>query len=123
MFARLLGVPSSLAFLSCLIVLPAAAQDAPLPSAAAPPANLAFVEGGVQLVHDGVAGNATAGSMLVDGDLIRTANGRAEIVFPDGTLLHLDYDTELELLAPLRARVTHGRIMLRVSAAATSPPP
>ena len=30
--------------------------------------------------------------MLLDGDIVRTRNGRAEIVFGDGTLLHLDFD-------------------------------
>jgi hypothetical protein len=93
----------------------------PLPSAASPPANLAFVDGSVDLVHEGAAERATAGIMLVDGDHVRTANGRAEIVFADGTLLHLDHDTGLEILSPVRMRLNGGRVILRVSAAATAP--
>jgi hypothetical protein len=109
------------ALVCCLVATAAAAQDTPLPSSAAPPANLAFVDGDVDLVHDGVAERAASGTMLLDGDLVRTANGRAEIVFADGTLLHLDHDTELELLSPVRLRLRGGRVMLRVSAAAATP--
>jgi hypothetical protein len=91
-----------------------------LPTTASPPANLAYVEGGVELIHDGVADRAAAGTMLGDGDRVRTLNGRAEIVFADGSLLHLDYDTELELLSPVRLRFAGGRLSLRVSPSATS---
>jgi hypothetical protein len=107
----------------CLLALPAAAQDArlALPASAPPPAHLAFVDGAVDLVHEGVVERATEGVMLVDGDAVRTVNGRAEIVFADGSVLHLDHDTELEVLSPLRLRLATGRVLLRVSAAATSP--
>jgi hypothetical protein len=58
--------------------------------------------------------------MLSDGDLVRTRNGRAEIVFADGSLLHLDYDTGLELLSPVRMRLSGGRVSLRVSPSAAT---
>ena len=59
--------------------------------------------------------------MLLDGDIVRTANGRAEIVFGDGTLLHLDHDTELEMLVAGRACASSsGRVIVRVSAAAAA---
>ena len=58
-------------------------------------------------------------SLLIDGDSVRTAYGRAEIVFADGTLLHLDRDADLELLAPDRMRLIGGRAIVRVSPAAT----
>jgi hypothetical protein len=105
-----------------LFAAPAAAQDTPLPApATAPPAHLAFVEGTVDVVHEGVAERATDDLMLVEGDVVRTANGRAEIVFADGSILHLDHDTELEILSPLRMRLGTGRVLLRVSAAADTP--
>jgi hypothetical protein len=118
-----LAIASTAALVLCLLAPPATAQDAPLqlPASAPPPAHLAFVDGSVDLVHDGVAERATDGVMLVDGDLVRTANGRAEIVFADGSVLHLDHDTDLELLSPLRLRLTSGRVLLRLSAAASSP--
>ena len=111
---------STAVLICCLVPIPAAAQDSLLPAPAPPPANLAFVEGVVALVHEGVADRGDAGAMLVDGDLVRTGNGRAEIVFADGTLLHLNHDTELEMLSPLRLRLRGGRVAMRVSPAATS---
>jgi hypothetical protein len=114
---RTLSTVALLAWLAAAI--PAAAQDVSLPTAAPPPANLAYVEGGVDLIHEGAADRAVAGTLLSDGDLVRTLNGRAEIVFADGTLLHLDYDTELELLSPVRLRLSGGRVSLRVSPSAT----
>ena len=111
---------STAALLACLAAVPAAAQDVSLSTTAQPPANLAYVEGGVDLIHDGATERADAGMLLTDGDLVRTLNGRAEIVFADGTLLHLDYNSELELLSPVRLRLINGRLALRVSASATT---
>ncbi len=53
--------------------------------------------------------------LLEDGDIVRTRNGRAEIVFGDGTLLHLDHDTELEIArARARAPAERPRVVPRV---------
>ena len=106
-------------FLCCLMAVPAAAQDPNSDSQA--PANLAYVEGGVDLVHDGITERADPPMMLLEGDLIRTRSGRAEIVFADGTLVHLDFDAELEILGPERIRLSNGRVVLRVSANAARP--
>ena len=84
------------------------------------PPHIAVVEGGVDVIHDGVAERADPPVLLVEGDVVRTANGRAEIVFGDGTLLHLDHSAELEVLAPDRLRLLEGRVIVRVSAAARS---
>src|SRR5688572_23974274 len=75
------------------------AQDTIAQSPSAP-ANLAYVEGSVDLVHEGAVAPADPPMILVDGDVVRTQTGRAEIVFADGTLLHLDSHAELEILAP-----------------------
>ena len=79
--------------LLCLLLQSAAsAQDPDLRRPQAPaPANLAYVEGTVDVVHDGVTERADPPMLLLDGDIVRTGNGRAEIVFADGTLLHLDH--------------------------------
>jgi hypothetical protein len=82
------------------------------------PANLSYVEGTVDFVHEGVSERAVAPTLLLEGDLVRTGNGRAEIIFGDGTLLHLDHSGELEVLAPTRQRLSQGRISVRVSPAA-----
>ena len=82
--------------LFCLIAVPATAQQATPPETPAPPdtqapagpppANLTVVEGGVDVTHDGITERADAPFLLLDGDVVRTSNGRAEIVFGDGTL-------------------------------------
>jgi hypothetical protein len=100
----------------------ASAQDPVAPSAGSgAPAHLAFVEGGVDLIHEGVAERADPPVLLVEGDILRTANGRAEIVFGDGTLLHLDHSAELEMLGPERMRLVEGRVIVRLSAAVREP--
>jgi hypothetical protein len=109
--------------LFCLTLAVSAYGQEPVspPSAVDAPAHLAFIEGGVDVIHEGLAERADPPVLLVDGDTIRTANGRAEIVFGDGTLLHLDHSAELEILAPQRLRLLEGRAIVRVSAAARGP--
>lgn len=110
------------AVLCCYVAAVSAnAQDASPQATAVPPANLAYVEGSVDLVHDSITERAEAPMLLIDGDVVRTKNGRAEIVFADGTLLHLDHDGELEFLAPERVRLLNGRVLVRVSASVSRP--
>ncbi len=109
------------AVLCLAVAISAYAQDPPRSSAGSPPANLAYVEGGVELVHEGLTERADPPVLLLDGDGIRTRNGRAEVVFADGTLLHVDSDAEIEMLSPDRIRLLAGRLLLRISAAATRP--
>ena len=103
----------------CLLAVLASAQTEPISAPPPAPANLAFADGSVDVVHDGVVEHAEPPSLLLDGDSVRTAYGRAEIVFADGTLLHLDRDGDVEMLAPDRLRLVAGRAIVRISAAAT----
>ena len=106
----------------CVAAMPSArAQEAPVESTQSAPANLAYVEGGVDLVHEGVIERADPPLMLLEGDIVRTRSGRAEIVFADGSLLHLDYDGEIEILAPEHVRLLRGRTLMRVSVSADRP--
>lgn len=104
----------------CLMAVSASAQDT-TGSTYTAPANLAFAEGLVDVVHEGVTERADPPLLLVDGDLVRTRNGRAEIVFGDGSVLHLDHDAEVELLGPERLRVLTGRVVFRMSSSAARP--
>ncbi|MGQ0734073.1 MAG: DUF6600 domain-containing protein, partial [Acidobacteriota bacterium] len=85
------------------------------------PVNLAYLEGSVDVVHEGVAERADASMLLVEGDVVRTLAGRAELVYPDGTVIHLDRTTTFEILGPSRVRLTSGRAIVRVSAASPQP--
>src|SRR5688572_29299519 len=111
---------SAAALVAAVIVVSASAQTSE-PSASATasaPANLAYVEGAVDVVLEGVTERADPPMLLLDGDVVRTGNGRAEVVFGDGTILHLSNDGELEVLGPEHLRLLRGRIVLRLSHAA-----
>lgn len=95
----------------------AAAQD---PSPQPAPATLAYLEGRVDLEHEGLSDAATPSTLLLDGDRLRTRDGRAEVVFADGSLLHIDRDTDVEWLGASRIRLLEGRMALRLSAAANA---
>ncbi len=122
MVIRLSG-PIATAVVCGLLVTRAYAQDPGVQSAApAPaPANLAYSEGAVDVIQDGVTERADPPVMLLEGDVVRTRNGRAEIVFGDGSLLHLAQDSELEILATGHLRLVTGRVIVRVTRAAASP--
>lgn len=101
--------------LLALAVTPVAqAQE---PEAGTPPPHLAYVEGAVEMQLDGHLEPALPSTALLDGDRVHTRNGRAEIVHADGTVVHLDRDTTIEVMSPTRLRVTGGRLVVRTSAA------
>jgi hypothetical protein len=107
------------AFFSCLFAISAYAQEISGPSIA--PANLAYVDGSVDVTAGGVTEPADPPQILIEGDAVRTRNGRAEIIFHDGTVLHLSDDTVLEILGDERIRLTEGRLIVRMSDAAARP--
>jgi hypothetical protein len=105
---------SSLAALALAwAVLPAHAQDAPPPDAQAP-AHISFVDGAVILERDGTTDDSPASMPLVAGDRVRTRNGRAEILFADGSTLHLDNFTAIDLQSDDLVRLLEGRIRLSI---------
>ena len=101
----------------CLTLAVAAYAQEPAPAGDAP-AHISFIEGAVDVIHDGVSERANPPALLIEGDIVRTGNGRAEVVFGDGTLLHVDHSVELEVLSPVRLRLSEGRLIFRLSAAA-----
>ncbi len=101
----------SLAFFLSAWALAAHAQDF------APPAHIAFAEGTASLDREGQAQTVTAGVPFLVGDRLRTAEGRVEVLFPDGSALDIDEYSAVELLSPTLLRVTGGRIMLTVPGA------
>ena len=109
------------ALAACLIAVPAYTQEIKSPAPAPAPANLAFVDGSVDVIQSGVAETAEPPLMLLEGDVVRTRNGRAEIIFGDGTLLHVSHDSELEILGEERMRLISGRVIVRLSHAAARP--
>ena len=90
MMARM---PTVAACVFCCLTAATAYAQQTISAAPPPPAHLAFVDGSVDVIQDGVSARAEPPTLLNDGDTVRTAYGRAEIVFADGSLLHLDRDT------------------------------
>jgi hypothetical protein len=64
--------------------------------------------------REGIAARAVP-LLLLPGDSVRTQQGRAEIVFTDGTLVHLADRSEIELLDGTRLRLSTGHVILRVA--------
>ena len=76
----------------------------------APPAHLSFVEGTVTLYRGDDSQLAVMNMPVLDGDRIRTGDGRAEVVLADGSAIEIDSDSEVEFLGGTRVRVLAGTI-------------
>ena len=98
------------------------AQTLPDPSATAdlapPPAHVSLIEGTVTVEHEGLVDAAAANAPLLEGDRIRTAEGHAELILSDGSILHLDRYTSLDLLSASLVRLLEGRVFLTVAGTA-----
>ena len=109
--SRLLAALSSVAFV-CLAASPAVAQDA---GTDAPPAHIAFVEGTVVLERDGKPDPAPASMPLLAGDRIRTQAGRVEVLFADGSALHVDQHSVVDFQSDEVIRLLDGRMRLNIA--------
>lgn len=83
-------------------------------------AHLSLVEGTVTRLHRFAPGIAKVGVVLVAGDQIVTAVGRAELTFVDGSVMHLDQHTQVMIAAAARIRLIDGRISLRTTTTYTA---
>jgi hypothetical protein len=113
-FRRSLAVLSNSVCIAVLLFATATsvfAQDTPAP------AHIAFVDGSATVEHEGQAQPATSGLPFLPGDRLRTAAGRVELLFPDGSALEVDEYAAVDLQSPTLMRLTAGRIMLIVAGA------
>ncbi len=76
------------------------------------PAHFTRVDGQVTLVRDGRLEPAEANQILLAGDRLRTAGGRVQILFADGSTLAVDENTTLDLLSDSLVRLIDGRLFL-----------
>lgn len=84
------------------------------------PAHISVVDGAVVLERDGRAETAPASMPLLAGDRVRTDNGRVEILFDDGSTLHLDTNTTVDFQSDEVVRLLDGRIRLNIAGASRS---
>ena len=59
-------------------------------SAVAAPPHIAHIDGAITIEREGLVEVATLNAPIVVGDRLRTAAGRVDVLFPDGTALDLD---------------------------------
>ena len=108
-------------WVSCLLVLSASAAfaqtDPGQPPAGPPPAHLSIIEGQAYIDREGRSDQAIANVPLLDGDRLRTLDGRLEVILPDGSLLHVDRDTTVDVLATDLLRLLQGRVYVFVRGA------
>ena len=105
--------------LVCLWALPVFGQDPAPPEQAAtdPPAHVSVVDGTALLERDGRTDTEVLSMPLLAGDRVRTEAGRVEILFNDGSALHLDERTMVDFQSDEVLRLLSGRVRLSVSAA------
>jgi len=83
-------------------------------------AHFSQIEGTVTRLHRFAPAVAGVGVVLVEGDQIVTAMGRAELTFVDGSVMHLDQHTQVAIAGAARIRLLDGRISLRTTTAYTA---
>ena len=117
MVRRFLAPFASILLFVCVfvcVVTPVAAQPPDNAESFNPPAHISFVEGTVTLERDGRTDDAPGNMPLLSGDRVRTRAGRAEILFADGSTLHLDRETTLDLQSDELVRLIDGRLRLSI---------
>ena len=78
------------------------------------PAHISVIDGAVVLERDGRTESTPTSMPLLAGDRVRSQNGRAEIVFGDGSTLYLDTDTLVDFQSDEVIRLLEGRIRLNI---------
>jgi hypothetical protein len=81
------------------------------------PAHFTVVEGQVMLERDAKLEPAEPNQIVMAGDRLRTTTGRTEILFPDGSTLQVDENTEIDFLSDSLMRLGDGRVRLNIKRA------
>src|SRR6185436_6501395 len=84
------------------------------------PAYVSVVDGTATIERDGRIENAPLNMPLLSGDRLRTADGRVEVLFADGSTLHLDMRSTIDVQADELVRLTEGRLRLNILGPARS---
>ena len=80
------------------------------------PAHISVVDGAALLERDGQSESAPASMPLLAGDRLRTQNGRVEVLFGDGSTLHLDTNSTVDFQSDEVIRLLDGRVRLNILA-------
>jgi hypothetical protein len=96
----------------CLSGSPLRAQDN---AANQPPAHISVVDGTAALERDGRRDTELVSMPVLSGDRLRTQAGRVEVLFADGSALHLDDNTVVDFQSDDVVRLLEGRVRLNVA--------
>jgi hypothetical protein len=108
-------LPFTLAVALCLLAGRLAGAQGEPPQDPGAPAHIAVVQGAAILERNGVGEPAAENAPLLQGDRLRTDDGRLEILLPDGSVLDLDRQTTVDLLAGGLVRLMGGRTIFIVA--------
>ena len=100
------------------LVLLSAAPLAASAQSAAPPPHLSVLDGRAVLTRAADREEAVANTPLALGDRLTTELGRAEVLMGDGSALHLDESTTVDLNGDTVVRLMAGRLILLAQPAA-----
>jgi hypothetical protein len=109
MTGRSLLIPALLLVTS----LPVSAQTA------SPPPHLSVLDGRATLTRGQDREDAVANTPLALGDRLATEHGRAEVLMGDGTALHLDESTTVDLNGDSVVRLLSGRLIVLATTASS----
>ena len=101
---RLLLVAGSLAFSVCVASVSRAQV--------AVPAHISVAEGSVAVDRESGSETGLPDLPLVEGDRVRTEQGRAEILLGDGSALHMDAQTSVDINGASIVRLLGGRLVV-----------
>lgn len=107
-------LPGLITLVVCLAAGPAATAQT-TSDGSATPAHVSVVQGTALVERDGQAETVTENLPLLEGDRLRTEAGRIEAILPDGSVLAIDHNSTLDLLAGGLMRLPHGRLVFVVS--------
>ena len=96
----------------CLWGSPSHAQEN---AANQPPAHISVVDGTAILERDGRRDTELMSMPVLSGDRLRTQAGRVEVLFADGSALHLDDNTVVDFQSDEVVRLLEGRVRLNVA--------
>src|SRR6187401_2751040 len=116
MLPRLAATFALTLFLFPLAASPVLAQTTTSDQDLVSPAHVALVDGVASLEREGRTENPL-NMPLLSGDRLKTADGRVEVVFADGSTLHLDRSTTIDVQSDDLIRLIDGRVRLNIPGA------
>ena len=79
-----------------------------------PPAYVSAVDGAARIDREGRSEVLESGMPVAAGDRLRAENGRVEVTFADGSVVHLDRFADVDLVADTVLHLSRGRLLATI---------